>query len=396
MAKVKAFDLFGQRVDLYEPMWASVLDYGADPTGHNNSSTAFINAMTNHKFVYVPKGNYLLSGKITWANYKCVIYKNPDASITGTYSEGINDLTTKNLGIVSRSGTTFDRDLTTMYVGRYADYTGGDTVSCAIMGYTKVSNADCTNKEWAILGKLDNHSNGGENCGGYFQGNKYANGATFGSVSEAVQQVLVDNPTSGLVGLEVDVTADGLDETFNRVGIDVYCRQNTGAGSNQPQAGYGIRINGQTALIHHGVYLRGQYGVGIDLSEGTYGNCAIQVGAGNTVKFGTSNLCIKSDESTGIGIGFYNGNSVVVGCSSNVLTLRNPLNYNSRIDINKRYIDLYANSTKVGRFQQTGLLISGSHQVEYTAELNSASLTAQGTYIKVVIDGTDYYVPIYR
>jgi hypothetical protein len=40
--------------------WVSVIDYGADPTGVIESTTAFTNAMTASSLVYVPSGTYLI------------------------------------------------------------------------------------------------------------------------------------------------------------------------------------------------------------------------------------------------------------------------------------------------------------------------------------------------
>ena len=38
----------------------NVLDLGADPTGVADSTTAFTNALTASRFVYVPSGTYLV------------------------------------------------------------------------------------------------------------------------------------------------------------------------------------------------------------------------------------------------------------------------------------------------------------------------------------------------
>lgn len=40
--------------------WVSVIDFGADPTGLTESTTAFTNALATSRFVYIPSGTYLV------------------------------------------------------------------------------------------------------------------------------------------------------------------------------------------------------------------------------------------------------------------------------------------------------------------------------------------------
>ena len=68
--------------------FVSVLDFGADPTGIAESTTAFTNAQTASKCVYVPEGTYLLDGlriqnkvKLIGAGAENVIFNQKQASV---------------------------------------------------------------------------------------------------------------------------------------------------------------------------------------------------------------------------------------------------------------------------------------------------------------------------
>jgi hypothetical protein len=72
---------------------------------------------------------------------------------------------------------------------------------------------------------MHNHSDFGENVGSYSQGIKYGQGPTWGSVSEVIDRQTAGDPTSGLVGLEVDNNGNGTDIHKARVGIDIGLRR---------------------------------------------------------------------------------------------------------------------------------------------------------------------------
>lgn len=380
----------------FKNLFVSVLDYGADNTGATDCADAFKQAMSKNEFVHVPKGVYAINSEVDWEKYKCVLYKHPDASVIGLYCDGLSDLVTKDLGIVHRTGKDFERDLNTLFVGRYADYNGGDTVCSAIKGYTKVSQPACTNFEWAIIGQLDNYSNSGENCGGYFQGNKYGDGHTFGCVAEARQGTLKENPTSGLVGLEVDVSADGTDDNYNRVGIDLWCRPHLGTATSQNQWGYGIRLNSQNGLIHKGIHFNGIYAIGIDLSEGTYIHQAIKLGDGKGIDFNSSGYVLKSNASDGIMAGLYYGDNIAIGGTGNLLTLRNPSTMNNRIDVADSRISFYTDGANTVTIANSGIVITGANTVQYTGKVDSSAHSEPGPHLEVKIDGSTYYLPLYN
>ena len=61
----------------------SVLDFGADPTGVNDSSTAFNNAIAAAHHVHFPAGNYKLSSTITITGRDGLVLEGDGAAITG-------------------------------------------------------------------------------------------------------------------------------------------------------------------------------------------------------------------------------------------------------------------------------------------------------------------------
>ena len=123
---------------------------------------------------------------------------------------------------------------------------------CATILAKSFVSAGNTNFEWAIVGVCDNSATAGENVGGYFQGIKRATGPTWGAVAEVIDKTGA-NPTTGAVGIEVNVTANGTDTSNNRVGIDVAIRKDD-AGTIATEVvvsdtTWAVRINGTAYKI---------------------------------------------------------------------------------------------------------------------------------------------------
>lgn len=164
--------------------------------------------------------------------------------------------------------------------------TAGFVNSC-IRADTFVDNTGATGYEWAIVGVVHNQATAGQNVGGYFQGIKYASaGPTWGSTSEVIDQN-VSNPTSGVVGMEVDVTADGTDTNGARIGVDIVWRNRTGASM---EAAYGLRLNGSdanaTLKVGIGATPGAKLGIGIDLSGATISGAAVNLVTNQAINFG--------------------------------------------------------------------------------------------------------------
>lgn len=175
---------------------------------------------------------------------------------------------------------------------RNANYPGGTPgyVNACVIGETFVNNAAASAFEWAGLFVVHNAATGGQNVGSYSQGNKLSGaGPTWGSVSEVIDQNTTP-PTSGAVGLEVDVRANTLDPNQCRVIVDaVYSRQGL-AGANMA-AYYGVRI--QDAGDHAGAVLGTGFGfgagcvvgIGLDTSPATITGAAIKMAQGQVIQF---------------------------------------------------------------------------------------------------------------
>lgn len=132
-------------------------------------------------------------------------------------------------------------------IDRIANYSGGTpgNVCSGIHVYTNVSNNAAVNFEWAGTFVMDNAGQG-QNVAVYGQGNRKAVsavtiGGTFAGVFEARDFTQEANPSTGLIGLEVDVFANDTDTNLRRVGIDLVSGKGVGAGS-AAVVGYGLRI----------------------------------------------------------------------------------------------------------------------------------------------------------
>ena len=201
-------------------------------------------------------------------------------------------------------------DIATSWVSRDANFTGGTFgfVNSALKVETAAA-ADVTSFEWGILSVMDNYATAGENVAIYGQAKKQSTGPTFAMVAEARDETNLANPTTGLVGLEVDLFANGTDNINRRVGIDIVIGRANGGGATCVGTA-AIRVGPQnfdnangsfisglllTGLIDAGINLQssgtwglrttGSQSIGIDLSQGTHSTAAIRLAAGQLVSF---------------------------------------------------------------------------------------------------------------
>jgi hypothetical protein len=121
-------------------------------------------------------------------------------------------------------------DQASYFFKRRATYSGGTPgfvnsglrVETYVESSTGSGTSSATAFEWSLLGIVYNYAAAGENVGGYFQGNKYNTGGTWGAVAEAIDhRSAVVDPLDDMIGLEVDVRANGTDNNYSRIGIDV-------------------------------------------------------------------------------------------------------------------------------------------------------------------------------
>lgn len=159
--------------------------------------------------------------------------------------------------------------------------------------------------EWCITAVLNNYATGGENVAGYFQGNKFSVGPTWGSVSEIADTV---GAGGAAVGMEVDNWTTGLDNGL-RIGVDVVVgdarviRGQPGGGVAQATTGVRVSANGAASWANgailrdyrnaglvlqgpgtRGIWLQGKHTVAVDLGDVT-GQTAIRLRAGGRITF---------------------------------------------------------------------------------------------------------------
>jgi hypothetical protein len=263
----------------------SVKDFGAVGDGVTDDTAAFNTAIATGVPIYVPSGTYKTDGTVT---------TNKTILSSGASFTGLNPISSSGIAF-NLLETSAVNDFTTLLVDRRANHTGGTPgfVNSGILAKTFVS-AGNTNFEWAIVGVCDNSATAGENVGGYFQGIKRATGPTWGATVEVIDKTGA-NPTTGAVGIEVNVTANGTDNLNARVGIDVAIRKDDAGGAGCT-TGFGIRLQSQAGS---------GYTVGFDTSSATIYQSAIRIGQGQAIAFdGNATDKLASD---GTGIVYYSG-----------------------------------------------------------------------------------------
>lgn len=178
-------------------------------------------------------------------------------------------------------------EVATLHVSRATSYTGGTVgfVSAGLRADVTVG-ANDANFEWAVVGVMNNSATGGQNVGVYGQGNRQTNttGPTWGSVAEVIDNSAQANPTTGLVGLEVDNRSNGGDSHFQRIGVHIVASRPVGGGA-ATTCGLGLVIDnnadGANTSYGSGIFLGNAGGslctfaTGINLLNGTYSSAAI-------------------------------------------------------------------------------------------------------------------------
>lgn len=174
------------------------------------------------------------------------------------------------------------------------NYTGGTPgqTKKTIWAYHGVG-ANVTDFQWTILAELNNSATAGENVAITGYARKQSTGPTWGGVMTAKDTTDTANPASGMVGLEVDIFANGTDSSNRRIGIDVVAGTSD-AGVTLPTVGVGIQIGPQNGDANNGKYTRaikiyGDVVIGIDLSLATNTTNAIRFAREQSIAWEATN-----------------------------------------------------------------------------------------------------------
>lgn len=234
----------------------SVKDYGANPASTDNSSAfqAAVNAAAPFAEIYVPAGDYIVATPPNLGTKK-IIWTGPGRVSTSSSFNSSSSFRDTLGGFsysmgsqpILRTKRAAPDDSQYFRVSREARLAGGTSgfVTKALMVETTTS-ADNTNYEWNAMFQLNDYASiGTQNCGFYVQSLKYGTGATFGGVIEV--QDRTGTQSSGVVALEIDVTADGDNSNNNRLGLDVlaFPYDDAAAAANPPQFYRGVHVSGK-------------------------------------------------------------------------------------------------------------------------------------------------------
>jgi hypothetical protein len=209
----------------------------------------------------------------------------------------------------SKQSGTSGTDFALQYFRRNADHSGGAAgfVSSCLRVET-YTNAGTTNYEWAFTAKLDNSTAAGQNVAAYSQGIKRSTGPTWASVMESIDATGTANPATGLVGVEVDIRANGTDNSTQRVGMDLVASRQLVAGvptGAAMQAGYGIRFQ-------HGGDASAAFVVGIDTTLAVFAQAAMKLAVNQPIAFNAAATKQLSHDGTGLKFSQDGGASLTV------------------------------------------------------------------------------------
>lgn len=189
-------------------------------------------------------------------------------------------------------------EFATIRSDRIADYNGGSagSVCSNIRATTTVSSSGANSFEWVGLFRLDN-SGPGQNVGIYGQGNRRATssntpGGTFAGCLESRDFTQEANPTSGLIGLEIDSFANGTDSVGRRIALDIVSGKGVDSGAAS-ESYCAVRIgpqNGDSSAsrFRNGILISGSKDYAFNIQgetketsiniESTGGNLGINIG----------------------------------------------------------------------------------------------------------------------
>lgn len=231
----------GQQFDnIGKTPYANVLAYGADPTGTNDSSSAFNDAKNSGNVIFVPYGTYNIQ---SFRPENCKIVIAPNVKLQNPPEKMPKGPQPTFLAL------SFEEN-----VPSYAEFAitsyDNSTDEPPKAGWVKSAfridhHVQSTNDyfSWALCVVLDNATENisTENTALYAQAIPHHDTKTWGMVSEIRDPVR--NPNYGKVGMEITCYATGPDVINNRIGLDVAIHNSaTTPGSEKVAWGYGVRV----------------------------------------------------------------------------------------------------------------------------------------------------------
>jgi hypothetical protein len=116
-------------------------------------------------------------------------------------------------------------DAQNIYFKRTANYSGGSAgfVNSVLRCETDVTSAGTGPDEWTAVFVMRNSSTTGQQVAAYRQGIRMTSttGETWAGTDEVIDSSAQANPSVGLIGVEVDLRANGTDTNEQRVAVDV-------------------------------------------------------------------------------------------------------------------------------------------------------------------------------
>src|SRR5439155_107237 len=238
-------------------------ELGAVGDGVANDFPAFQNAVTVNEAsgggpIIVPRGIYRLASNLTgitktvfwvWA----ATFTGPGASsvvplvVISSAGAGIfptfNATTPPPTQFFDAVGGATATDVANYKFYRNANYVGGTHgfVNGAVRIQTDVG-AGTVAFEWGLVSLLNDNSTDAtqENVAIVGQTNKNSVGGAWAGVFQATDNRVINDPTSALIGIEIDVTATGTDVNNQRLGMDIVL--GTLGANPAAHAGIGIRV----------------------------------------------------------------------------------------------------------------------------------------------------------
>lgn len=255
----------------------------------------------------------------------------------------------------------------TIRIDRVPTYTGGTPSNLyAALRLNNFPSANITDNEWSIVGVTQNSATAGQNGGAFFSGQRMVagGGPTWGMNALCQDTTGTATPASGAlcIGTEVDVQANGGPDTnVTRVILALYGGKFTGGGAT-PTISKAIDIGAQNATLANATFTHG-----IFFNVATYTDLInVSASASSTNGIDLSAGAFSGSPFKSQGFTVTSGGSVQIAAGQTI-----SLNASTSLD---------------------GTFTTGTTAPVLTANKPGAT-TSIGTWLKVVISGSTFWVP---